>query len=468
MLNLNSIDFFLFFGLVYLLYITCKDYGKQNLVLLIASGLFYASFHIYFLLILFASSILDYFLSHFMGKENPRRKWAFIAGITLNLLLLGVFKYYNFFIQNWSELLCLLGFNPNLPVLKIILPVGISFYTFQKIAYLSDVYTAKIEPVREFTVYLLFVSFFPKILAGPIESSRHFLPQLQKKRPIGRDDLRIGFLWLITGCFLKMVVSDSLAPLVDRAFGHPGEVTGITFLLAILAFSLQIYADFAGYTLLARGLSRLMGFHLMENFNTPYFSRHPREFWRRWHISLSLWLREYLYIPLGGNRQGELRTYINLMITMLLAGLWHGASWNFVVWGGYHGGLLWMTHRLGLRFGDRRSVDLGSLMAMITTFLLISLGWFIFRLYDLSQLPFILNHIIHNMHGNGETLLALRTVLPCLILLFFYDYSKWRFPDDPALLSASNHFMKTVVYGFMILCILAAGFKPLPFIYFQF
>lgn len=468
MLNFNSIDFFLFFGLVYLFYTKCKDHRKQNLILLTASCLFYASFNIYFLLILFASSIPDYFLGHFIANGRTRRKSAFIAGISLNLLILGLFKYYNFFIQNWSELLYLLGFNPNLSVLKIILPVGISFYTFQKIAYLSDVYTAKIEPVREFTVYLLFVSFFPKILAGPIESSQDFLPQLQKNRCIGRDDLRIGFLWLITGYFLKMVVSDSLAPIVDRAFGHPGEVTGITFLLAILAFSLQIYADFAGYTLLARGLSRFMGFHLMENFNTPYLSRHPREFWRRWHISLSFWLREYLYIPLGGNRRGKLRTYINLMITMLLAGLWHGASWNFVVWGGYHGGLLWITHLLGLRLDDKRSINFRSLMAMVTTFLLISLGWFIFRLYDLSQMPFILNHIIHNLYGDAETGLALQTVAPCLILLFAYDYMKWRFQDELALLNESNHCLKTAAYGFMILCILAVGFKPLPFIYFQF
>ena len=277
-------------------------------------------------------------------------------------------------------------------VLNLLLPIGISFYTFQTISYSVDVYRGARPSIDNLLNFALYVAYFPQLVAGPIERSTRLLPQLEAPREVTRNDLRVGILWILLGYFKKVAIADTLAPMVDYVFTNPSEVSGTVSLVGVLAFAVQIYGDFAGYTLIARGLSRLMGIHLIENFRAPYLAHSPRDFWQRWHISLSTWLREYLYFSLGGSHHGRTRTYVNLMITMLLGGLWHGARWNFVLWGAYHGILLVFTHALNdIRRQNEGKIWIGLRIAF--TFLLTLFGWLLFRVADLGQLVDILRNI---------------------------------------------------------------------------
>jgi len=334
----NSLQFFLFFAVVYSLYLAF-NHKWQNRMLLVASYVFYGTWDWRFLSLIVISTIIDYYCGIKIDEitDAKKRKQFLAISIVANLSMLGFFKYFNFFAENLQALCCFFGFQVQPHFLNIILPVGISFYTFQTMSYTIDIYKGQLKPTRKFFDFALFVSFFPQLVAGPIERASHLLPQILSKRKVTIDKFCEGCYLIFWGLFLKVFVADNLARLVDPIFASDPPYNGVKVLLGLYAFAFQIFGDFAGYSNIARGLGKCMGFDIMVNFNLPYFVTNPSDFWRRWHISLSTWLRDYLYIPLGGNKKGTLFTYRNLAITMFLGGLWHGAAWTFIIWGAYRG-----------------------------------------------------------------------------------------------------------------------------------
>jgi len=378
----NSGLFLQFFAAFLLLYYAVRNHlGARNGLILLASYAFYGAWDYRFLALLIGSSLFDFAVG--LGLERlahpARRKGLLLASLAVNLGILGFFKYWDFFAESFAQLLGALGVSAHPQTLGIILPVGISFYTFQSMSYAIDVYRREIPAARNLAHFLAYVAFFPQLVAGPIERARHLLPQFARTLVITRGMLAEG-LWLCAwGMFKKVAVADNLAPLVEMAYGHPAPSAPLV-ILGTMAFALQIYGDFSGYSDIARGTARLLGFDIMMNFNLPLTAASLREFWQRWHISLSTWLRDYLYIPLGGNRLGASRTTVNLCLTMLLGGLWHGASWNFALWGAWHGMGLAAARRLS--DGSIKPWSLGRWLGT-TAFLLY--GWMLFRAGSLSQ-----------------------------------------------------------------------------------
>jgi len=387
----NSGVFLQFFAAFLLLYYLVRNHlAARNLLIVLASYLFYGWWDYRFLSLLVLTSLLDYGVGRALDQStDPRRRRAWLAlSLTGNLGLLGFCKYYNFFIDSASVLLTHLGFHVEPRTLNLILPVGISFYTFQSLSYAVDVYRREIPATRDLVNFLAYVSFFPQLVAGPIERARHLLPQFAATRVITRERLVEGVWLMIWGLFKKVVVADNLAPLVELVFDHP-HPTGPLVVLGTVAFAFQIYGDFSGYSDIARGLATVLGFDLMVNFNLPYGAASPREFWRRWHISLSTWLRDYLYVSLGGNRRGLWRTRLNLLLTMVLGGLWHGAAWNFVLWGLWHGLGLMLTRpaQAANPSGSARTARAGwRWSAWAGTMLLVLYGWLLFRAGSLGQI----------------------------------------------------------------------------------
>ena len=379
----NSWEFVLFFAVVYVGYLLLGDWRRQNAFLLVASYYFYAAWDWRFLFLLLISTLLDFVCAFQIDStENPRRRRVFlIFSVVGNLTLLGFFKYFNFFLDSLRPLLANFGASPEQLHLHIVLPVGISFYTFQEMSYTIDVYRREIRATRSLRDFALFVAFFPHMVAGPIMRASLLLRQLLGPRRIGPHQLVTGTWLIFWGLWKKIVVADNMALIVDSVFAQSATAPWLTAYLGVLAFAAQIYADFSAYSDIARGLAQYMGIDLMRNFDLPYFASSPSDFWRRWHISLSSWLRDYLYISLGGSRGGAWKTYRNLLVTMLLGGLWHGAAWNYVWWGAYHGILLighrWLTERAGARAeplgGWRRVVN------VLVMFQFTLLGWLLFR-----------------------------------------------------------------------------------------
>jgi alginate O-acetyltransferase complex protein AlgI len=362
---------------------------KQNYMLLAASYFFYGWWDWRFLLLMLASTSLDYIIALQIAKSESqaKRRTLLIVSLIVNFSFLGVFKYFNFFIDSFSSTVQMLGIHHiPLPLLRIILPPGISFYTFQEVAYIVDVYHRKLEPSKNIFDYALFISLFPHLIAGPIQRPSHLLPQVQHPRKFDENKFFDGVMLILFGLFRKCVIADNCALLANAAFnGTLGPPNLPIVLLGTYAFAWQIYGDFSGYSDIARGSAQLMGFHFMVNFRQPYLADSLQSFWRRWHISLSSWLRDYLYIALGGNAKGQVRTYSNLLTTMLLGGLWHGANWTFVVWGAIHGGWLAIERFLRELFGGGRSKEAkpsgaGMLwVKRIALFQLVCLTWIFFR-----------------------------------------------------------------------------------------
>jgi D-alanyl-lipoteichoic acid acyltransferase DltB (MBOAT superfamily) len=355
-----------------------RSRGARFLLLLASSYFFYGAWNWKYLGLLFFSTALDYYLAQAIAtfpQGDPRRKRLVIVSVVANLSLLGAFKYYNFFRDT-----AVLWFGWDAPVFDVLLPAGISFYTFQSLSYTIDVYRGTIQPARNLTEFALFVAFFPQLVAGPIVRASEFLPQLDQPPRLTRRDIHAGLWRIMVGLTKKVLISDLIAvSFIDGAYAQGSEVQGALLLLALYGYCLQIYGDFSGYSDIAIGSAKLFGFTLPENFNAPYRARSMEEFWRRWHISLSTWLRDYLYYSLGGNRRGELRTYWNLWLTMALAGLWHGAKWNIVVWGMIHGTYL-VVNRLWSRQGFTlfRS-PLGQVVAGVLTFHFFAASMVVFR-----------------------------------------------------------------------------------------
>lgn len=334
----NSWVFAGFMAIVLPLYFLLP-FRLQNILLLAASYVFYGAWDWRFLLLLILSTILDYSLGLAIdASENPRRRKIFLAlSIGTSLSVLGFFKYWNFFIESAGALLARFGLDASVPTLNVILPVGLSFYTFQTMGYAIDVYRRNQRACRSLLDYALYVAYFPQLVAGPIERITNLLPQIQRPRKTTWDMFTSGSQLMFWGFVKKIVIADGLAPYVDLIYSNPGSYDGVHLWLGAYAFAIQVYADFSGYTDIARGVSRILGIELMLNFRQPYFSRSIPEFWQRWHLSLSTWMRDYLYVPLGGSRRGEFKAYRNLLITTMASGFWHGAAWTFVIWGAIHG-----------------------------------------------------------------------------------------------------------------------------------
>jgi alginate O-acetyltransferase complex protein AlgI len=469
----NSIAFLIFLPLVCLMY-KMGGNRRQNVILLLASYVFYGWWDWRFLSLLWMSTIVDYCAGLGMARHPGRKKRILIASICVNMGVLGAFKYCDFFLQSTVRLLAELGFQPHLPILGLVLPVGISFYTFQTMAYSIDVYRGNQKPTTNLLSFALYVAYFPQLVAGPIERSTRLIPQIDRIRRVTRDDLAAAADLCVVGYFKKVFLADGVAPLVNDIFDGTASQGALSLLIGIYLFALQIYGDFSGYSDIARGVSRLFGIRLCINFSQPYLSSNITEFWRRWHISLSTWLRDYLYIPLGGNRKGALCTYANLICTMLLGGLWHGASWKFVVWGGIHGVFL-SIHKLivrGCRKGTSDPPGLRTALVrgagVLTTFHLVCFAWVIFRAETLRHAMQILVRIAM---PSGEA-----TPQTTIAYVLFYGTTavildtvcRLRDRDAPFTFTGLP-LLRGVAYGamlFMILCIGAT--RAQPFIYFQF
>ncbi|MFH1877219.1 MAG: MBOAT family O-acyltransferase [Candidatus Omnitrophota bacterium] len=473
----NSLQFALFFAVVYSLYLALK-HKNQNRMLLVASYVFYGTWDWRFLSLIWISTILDYFCGLAIDRTNDpgKRKIFLILSVSGNLLILFFFKYFNFFAESLQELLGGFGITAHTNFLHIILPVGISFYTFQTMSYTIDIYKREMKATRKFLDFALFVAFFPQLVAGPIERASHLLPQILNKRNLTLEKFYDGAYLIFWGLFQKVFVADNLASIVDPVFNSNPPYNGVSVMLALYAFAFQIYCDFAGYSNIARGLGKCMGFDIMVNFNLPYFALNPSDFWKRWHISLSSFLRDYLYIPLGGNRGGTLRTYRNLVITMLLGGLWHGAAWTFVLWGAYQGVLL-ILHRVLLPFLGRipspRNVlidKLWKLARIIFFFQLTCLGWLIFRARSVKQIFEMLKAVACDLRfapGMGFKVTLERIVLfiGVLIVVQILQYRKKDLMIIPRLNPAAAAFCYFVFFYLMLIFGVTGGKE---FIYFQF
>ena len=478
----NSFVFFAFFVVVLLAY-RALPFRGQNTLLLIASYIFYGYWDWRFLSLIFASTLVDYLVGRWLVRENDdqRRRRIITISVVMNLLFLGFFKYFGFFAQELNHLLLALGMNDSLPVLKVVLPVGISFYTFQSMSYTLDVYRRTTVPADHFADFCLYVSFFPQLVAGPIERSGHLLKQVIAPRPPMTTDMwREGLYLILFGMFKKVVVADNAATIANHVFNNPAQNwTALEVLIGIYAFAFQIYGDFAGYSNIAQGTAKLLGFELSWNFRLPYFALSPSDFWKRWHISLSSWLRDYLYIPLGGNRKGPVRTYINLFLTMLLGGLWHGAAWTFLFWGALHGALLTFFRKFlpgvpelssaNEHVSAHRSRYNGLLVLQaIVFFQFICLTWLLFRAQDMAQVWAMLAALggswqLTDFARFGFGMLAFY-VLP----LFIYEGWLERRGDQLAILDRPWP-VQAALYSYLLLMLLL--FPPLAaqsFIYFQF
>ena len=369
----NSLAFLIFFPIVFLFYwvIPKKQIKIQNILLLIASYVFYGWWDWRFLSLIAFSTVVDYILGLKIHETETRKKFFLILSLITNLGLLATFKYFNFFIDSWINLWSIFGYEMSVSALNIILPVGISFYTFQTMSYSIDIYRGDLKPTKNFISFATFVSFFPQLVAGPIERASNLIPQLESQRAWSHRRFKDGIFQILIGFFRKVVVADAIGSIIDGIYNEPDIHNASSILMAIILYSFQIYFDFSGYSDIAIGTAKLLGFDFKRNFNLPYFSVSITEFWKRWHISLSNWLRDYLYIPLGGNRKGIKLQYRNLFITMLLGGLWHGSSWNFVVWGAIHGILLSIEKRFSLvpkKYNFFKNIIIFSTVSLIWVF----------------------------------------------------------------------------------------------------
>lgn len=463
----NSLAFLLFFPIVFILYwsIPNSKIRIQNILLLVASYVFYGWWDWRFLSLIAFSTLVDYFVGlQIVRADKNRKKWLMVS-VLVNLGLLATFKYFNFFIESWIGLLQLAGIDSHLETLNIILPVGISFYTFQTMSYSIDIYRKELEPTRDFIAFATFVSFFPQLVAGPIERASNLIPQLLAKRVWSHKNFKNGFFQITIGFFRKVVVADSIGALIEGVYNDPSIHNGTTIALAVFLYSFQIYFDFSGYSDIAIGTAKLLGFEFKRNFNLPYFSTSITEFWRRWHISLSTWLRDYLYIPLGGNRKGIVMQYRNLFLTMLLGGLWHGSSWNFVIWGMIHGCLLAVERRFNL-IPNRYNI-LNNLFIFIS----VTLIWVFFRALNFEDTGIIFQKLFFGPYNSlyvGDISLLFSTLYGLILALLFdfYLFKKGVFLEDLGNRIKGKYFV--LFLGFITINIILFYSSASNFIYFQF
>jgi D-alanyl-lipoteichoic acid acyltransferase DltB (MBOAT superfamily) len=468
--NFISAGFVAFLAVVYALYWSCRHANSRKWLLTIASYIFYAVWSWRYCFLMLFVTANAFAAGQLLGRVTPGRKKAVLAvSIGTDLAGLGFFKYYDFFLSNIADTLANLGVTASLPVMRVILPIGISFYTFHAISYVVDVYRGKVQP-ESFLNVALYISFFPQLIAGPIVRASFMMPQLHRLRPFSRAQQALGVRLLVRGFVYKALIADTLAQIADPVFADVARYNGHALLTATIAFYGQIYFDFAGYSSMAIGTARLFGYRFPPNFNYPYRAASATEFWRRWHMSLSFWLRDYLYIPLGGNRGGTLFVCRNLMITMLLGGLWHGAAWNYVIWGGLHGTAL-CVNKLWAQLKPRLSIVAESnvawiVAAVVLTQLWVMIAWVFFRCNGAAQ-SFEVLAAISGLRAHPG--LAVPAVEGYILAIIAIDHvvGSARFRSFQTLGRA-----QPLVWGgvgaLMALALSAAPLVQKPFIYFQF
>ncbi|MFK5956663.1 MAG: MBOAT family protein [Planctomycetota bacterium] len=461
--------FLAFFALVFVVHWCLRGVKARKAWLLLTSYAFYAAWDWRFLGLIVGSTLVDYVAGmRIHDASNDRsRKWWLRLSLFVNLGILGFFKYCDFFLSSAAGLLTSLGFEPHIGTLQIILPVGVSFYTFQTMSYSLDIYYRRLQPTRSLLDLSLFVGFFPQLVAGPIVRASDFLPQLKTPRRIARIAFKPALFLFLSGFIKKAVISDNLAPMVDAYFSDPGNWAVGAAWIAVPAYAVQIYCDFSGYSDMAIACAAMLGYQLCLNFNAPYLAVDIQDFWRRWHISLSTWLRDYLYIPLGGSRGSSFATYRNLMITMLLGGLWHGASWNFVLWGGLHGIAL-AFHRLWHRGLGGRLPDsaLRRILSTVFTFWFVCICWILFRAPDFESAWTSLQAFVLFQSTGTESLDTDWVYLFAVLLVAHEVAQRLRKVD---VLQHTPSWLFAFVYG--VLFALTFAFSRVdhpPFIYFQF
>ncbi|MCF8332186.1 MAG: MBOAT family protein [Bacteroidales bacterium] len=471
----NSTAFLVFFIIFFQIYWWTNKYTSiniRNVLLILASYLFYGWWDWRFLSLIFISSLTDYIVGIGLQKTTSISRRKILLGISLlvNLGFLGFFKYYNFFIASLNEFLSYFSININTQTLNIILPVGISFYTFQTLSYTIDLYRNKIQPEKNILAFFAFVSFFPQLVAGPIERASNLLGQFKQKKVFDYSEIIAGLRLMLWGMFKKVVIADNFGVMVDQLLLPGTETSGISVMFGAFAFAFQIYADFSGYSDMAIGIARTMGFDLMRNFKTPYFSGSFREFWQRWHISLSTWFRDYLYIPLGGNRVSLRRSQINVLITFLVSGLWHGANFTFLLWGGFHGLLLVLERKVKIR--------LPRVLSVMLVFIAVVLLWLPFRAESMQHLSEMAVSLFQfsNYHSGRliEVINEFSIIRFILLIVVFaaFIYTEWLIQqkDFNEWIGQFNKPWRILSYYLIIFIILILGnFSVKPdFIYFQF
>jgi alginate O-acetyltransferase complex protein AlgI len=471
----TSFEYVIFFAAVLLVRSSLRNFSAEKWFLLIASYVFYMSWSIPCGFLILFTSLVDYFVGVGLGRieNSAKRKALLVVSIVANLGVLVYFKYINFLLDNVRYGASWLGFHLDRAHYDIILPAGISFFTFQSMTYTIETYRRKLKPCHSPRDFLLFVAFFPQLLAGPINRAADLLPQFARRVRASAVDFEIGLAQFAIGAVKKLVISDQIAPNVDLIFRAPGNFDGFTLLQGALGYAIQIYCDFSGYSDMAIGSARMMGFRFMENFQMPYSSVTITEFWRRWHISLSTWLRDYLYIPLGGNRKGPGRMYVNIMLTMLLGGLWHGASWNFVFWGGLHGVSL-AVHKVWMTWDPVSTLKvhpafrmLWSLFSRFLTLGIVLMGWIFFRAESWESAVQYVTRLATWAH-DGTHLIS-PYILPAaaavfLVHLFIKKDRNWahEVPSRPL----PSRILAYSCLGIILVCFAATD--SAPFIYFQF
>lgn len=470
----------LFLLAIFTAYWLLRKRNRERRVLLLAAGYtFYAQWNVKYLGLIIISTLIDYVLAREIDRrDDPRwRRGLMACSVVSNVGVLALFKYYGFFVAELNDLMMSFGLRSSLPTLNLLLPVGISFFTFENVSYTLDVYRKKIPPTKSLLDYAIFVSFFPRMVAGPIIRASHFLPQLQARPKY--DDQRVinGFYLILKGLAKKIILADMLGFwLADDVFGSPDSYHGARVLLGVYAYAFQIYNDFSGYTDIAIGSSKMLGFELPENFNRPYMARNLQDFWRRWHISLSTWLRDYLYIPLGGSRISASRTYLNLFITMVLGGLWHGANWTFVVWGAFHGMMLGVTRVVQRALGQHEEpavaitwpARLWAAAEIFICFNLVCAGWILFRAPDL---PTALNVFAQlgqdGSLGMGHPYAKLSALLLLAAVILHLTPIRWRERTEERFVRMPAYAQAAVMVAAVGAYTLLSG-QGVPFLYFQF
>ncbi|WP_033959533.1 MBOAT family O-acyltransferase [Psychroserpens jangbogonensis] len=480
----NSIDFAIFFPIVFILYwLVSQKLFLRNLLVLVASYVFYGWWDWRFLLLIVISSLVDFIVGQKLYKsENlKQRKGLLSISLIVNLGFLVYFKYTNFFIDTFVDSFRLFGKELEISTLNIILPVGISFYTFQTLSYTIDIYRKQLKPTKNWLAFFSFVAFFPQLVAGPIERASHLLPQFYKTYKFNYNLVKSGLLLMAFGLFKKMVIADRAAILVNQVYNNPTDYHGYETILATVLFAFQIYCDFSGYSDIAIGAARTMGFDLMKNFDSPYFSKSITEFWRRWHISLSTWFRDYVYIPLGGSRNGKYRTYANLFIVFVVSGLWHGAAMTFVVWGAIHGFIIVLEKVLTKyrkKIFTSKNHFLNYFLAIPLTFIIVCFAWIFFRANSFNDAmivinnsfifpPFSLDNILSKEFDRREYWVLIVAIVILLLKDFIDRNDKWI-----ENLNKLNIVFRWLIYLVIVLSIIFYGQygddTPAEFIYFQF
>jgi D-alanyl-lipoteichoic acid acyltransferase DltB (MBOAT superfamily) len=470
----NSFVFFVFLAVVLPIFYCLPTKTSKNVFLLIASYVFYGYWDWRFCALLILSTIIDFYIG--LKIHNARTaqlsKRYFLVSLITNLGILGVFKYFNFFIESFQALSEKFGWQLDMLHLNVILPVGISFYTFQTLSYSIDVYRKKLKPADNIIDFALFVSIFPQLVAGPIERASDLLPQLTVKLKPSIEQIKQGVVLIVMGLFRKVIIGDSAGRYVDNIFSNMAHYSSYELIFGLVMFSIQIYADFSGYSHIARGTAKMLGVELMKNFEQPYLSQNITEFWRRWHISLSTWLKDYLYIALGGNRKGTISTYVNIIITMLLGGLWHGASWNFVIWGGLHGIYL-SAHKMMLK-GEKiperiTKLNLSTVLKVFLTYCLVLFTWLFFRSTSWDMTTLYFSKIYYWEKTEHATILTV-VMISFVSITLLLDYFEYVTKKHTFLLNIKSWGVKVGILLALFIVSIAYMFQsePLPFIYFQF